>query len=896
MQTRVRLLLLALCAIVGSTSVAAGTLTDVEVAKLHPFFREVLAENAGLQGGVLPKTAPAVYDAIVYTTSPGDVRAEGVHVNSHVENFVTVQVTAEQIERLARLGSVSFIDPGSVNYPHNDLSIPEIGASLLHAGFINGTPYTGQGAIVMVFDSGIDWKHRDFRDPNDSTKTRILAIWDQTLTAGAGESAPAGFSYGVEYTKAHIENEIDGTPAGFIRSRDVNGHGTHVAGTAAGNGRTYGGLYKGVAPGADIIVVKGGDFSFSESRMIDGLTYANTKATMAGKPISVNYSIGGQVGPHDGTRAYEQAMTSFASVAGRVVVVSAGNDGNLNMHIAADINNGATHNVIFTVPSYTPTSGTENDEFFMDIWFDGNPNVSATLTSPNGVAFTRQAGETGDGPNATDGTITLWNSTSSLNSHRNIQCWVHDKTTSTPAVGTWTLALTNNSGGTVSFNGWLTDRAVGSASVSVAGGNNEMTVGMPGTSQGAITVGSWVTKWGWPSYTGSNRVYSGTDRTGNTSSFTSIGPTRDMRMKPDLAAPGQGISSVLSAEADTLGEFNWIQPGQKHWLTQGTSMAAPHVTGAAALLLGSSPTLTAAQIKTLMGNTADADAFTGSVPNYSWGYGKLDILEAVARRANPSAIVNRTIIINDIVSSNGTLRLTGNAKMAVRFTPSVSGVLTGMQVNATTLNNRPIIGPGPLICEVYTNSGGVPGTKIGNTVLHPLQLMNAGILNYVSMVGANVSVTGGTDFFLMLTQTNPSDTLIVRTDQATGATRSLYHDGSSWGVVSANLRIRAIVTTATGINAVEPEPGVPLAFEVKQNYPNPFNPSTTIGFSIPERMRVSLRVFNLLGQEVATLVNDEYAQGSYTVQWQPLNLASGTYLYRVQAGGYSETKKLVYLK
>ena len=82
----------------------------------------------------------------------------------------------------------------------------------------------------------------------------------------------------MEYTQAQINNEIDGTPAGFVRESDIHGHGTHVAGIAAGNGGTLGGKFTGMAPGADIVVVKGGNASFSETRMIDGLTYAHNIA------------------------------------------------------------------------------------------------------------------------------------------------------------------------------------------------------------------------------------------------------------------------------------------------------------------------------------------------------------------------------------------------------------------------------------------------------------------------------------------------------------------------------------------------------------------------------------------------------------------------------------------
>jgi hypothetical protein len=89
---------------------------------------------------------------------------------------------------------------------------------------------------------------------------------------------------------------------------------------------------------------------------------------------------------------------------------------------------------------------------------------------------------------------------------------------------------------------------------------------------------------------------------------------------------------------------------------------------------------------------------------------------------------------------------------------------------------------------------------------------------------------------------------------------------------------------------------LPSAQKLYQNYPNPFNPSTTIGFSIPSQCRATLKIFNLLGQEGETLIDDVYAPGRYNVQWHPAGLAAGIYLYRLQAGSYIESRKLLYLR
>jgi photosystem II stability/assembly factor-like uncharacterized protein len=95
---------------------------------------------------------------------------------------------------------------------------------------------------------------------------------------------------------------------------------------------------------------------------------------------------------------------------------------------------------------------------------------------------------------------------------------------------------------------------------------------------------------------------------------------------------------------------------------------------------------------------------------------------------------------------------------------------------------------------------------------------------------------------------------------------------------------------------VEREISAPLTFTLKQNYPNPFNPSTNISFSIPYKSFVSLKIFDLLGREVATIFSEEISAGYYTRKWNAANISSGIYFYRLQAGSFTETKKLILLR
>ncbi len=104
---------------------------------------------------------------------------------------------------------------------------------------------------------------------------------------------------------------------------------------------------------------------------------------------------------------------------------------------------------------------------------------------------------------------------------------------------------------------------------------------------------------------------------------------------------------------------------------------------------------------------------------------------------------------------------------------------------------------------------------------------------------------------------------------------------------------KAIYDTASGVNDFDCNK---FTFELDQNYPNPFNPATTISFTIPEREIVSLSVFNILGEEVSTLINEERSAGSYSVHFAADKLSSGIYFYRLQAGNNFSIKKMTLLK
>jgi subtilisin family serine protease len=841
----------------------------------------------------------------------------GIHINSVLPDFVTAQLTPSDLTRLAALESVRYLDPGRVHKPLLDVSVPETGAALVHSGFINNTPYKGAGAIVLIFDTGIDWKHFDFRKSGDTTKSRILFIWDQTLTPIASESSPSGLGYGVEYTQAQIENEFNGSARGIVREQDTHGHGTHVASTAAGNGQAFNNKYIGMAPEADIIVVKGGNESFSDTHEIDGLTYAQNKASALGKPIVVNMSLGGQVGSHDGTNADEVAVDNFVKNSGRVVCIAAGNDGAHLIHINGNVSIGSPDSFSVSIPAYTATTGgTDKNNFIVDLWLPNTQAVSITAKSPTGISYTCSAGDAITGINQADGTIDLWNGSGNqtTNGHRNLQVYVHDATSSIPKSGTWTITIATT-GSSVAFDGWL-DGDLGGLKASFPSGNSNKTVAMPGTAAGAITAASYVTKWSWTDYRGESLWYGSPDRTGNISTFSSVGPTADGRQKPDIAAPGQGIVAALSSFEDTTGLVADIVTSNKYQLMQGTSMATPHVTGATALLLGAKSSLTADQIKSYFSSTARTDAFTSTVWNTSWGNGKLDIYKAMATAVSSGTI--RTILSYYSGTQVGyTVVPTTNPKVAMRFTPTINGKLMSVTVNINGGADA-IKGTGNLKVTATQSITGstafIPGAQIGNSVFVPLSSLNPGVANVIDFSSAGVSVTSDIDFQIVLEDNNSGDALqlfldnnidtsINRTSSyRTGANGILgwynRHDpnyASSYTPTYYNLFMTAeIAVPVTDVRQISN--AVPTAYSLKQNYPNPFNPTTNIEYSIPVTGAVKLQIFDILGRSIATLVNTTQKAGVYHATWDGKAAASGVYFYKLESGGFSKTERMLLLK
>ncbi|OGR61060.1 MAG: hypothetical protein A2X36_07325 [Elusimicrobia bacterium GWA2_69_24] len=450
------------------------------------------------------------------------------------------------------------------------------------------TDMFGQGVVVGVVDTGIDFRHPDFLDAN--SYSRILDLWDQTTGAS---NPPQNYSYGTKWTKAQIDTQLDvaGCRTNIINcttvtERDTSGHGTHVAGSAAGDSATY----MGIAPQADLIIVKAERASgFYEDDVLNAVGWVFQQAAAAGKAAVVNLSLGWSSGPHDGTSILSTGLAALTG-AGKIIVAAAGNSANQAIHDSGS----GTHSQVLTAQD---TGVSAWGEF----WYDTDTNYTARVClGANCSTYIARGGSE----------ITTLGGVNVETGHDNTspRCfWFYfpDGVTSGNTI------TVNFQGGSTRVDGW-TD-----TTLSFNSPDETRHISQPGDSTGVITVGAYSNKNSWP--TGS---YSVPITEGYVYTYGSRGPTRDGRTKPDIAAPGWGIASSMS-QSDSGAPAYQILPGSTHRINQGTSMASPMVTGAVALRLQQNAALTPATALTDLQNTARTDAATGGVPNNDFGWGKV---------------------------------------------------------------------------------------------------------------------------------------------------------------------------------------------------------------------------------------------------------------------------------
>lgn len=543
----------------------------------------------------------------------GDIRIAqnaGMRVTSIVGDIAAGFVRQSSLGNLEELSMLETIESSRPMHTELNVSRAEINA---HVPFASGVSASGNGVIVAIIDSGIDFEHPAFwtMQPDGTRKTRILAIWDQHLTPVAGETSPIPYGHGVEYSQAQINNALNGL--GTIRhiDHDASGHGTHVAGIAAGSasGAAAGmvsGHYTGIAPDADILVVanRSGKNIGTSANTLDAVNYLLAFASRVGKCIVINQSQGDNLGAHDGTSLLEQGIDKALGAPGQCMVKSAGNAGDQAIHAQGTVSAPIAQSVEFVVPSFDVT-----DDVF-DLWYDGAATFSVELMSPSGARSSVVSPGSSVSMAMVNGNQVFIDSALALPANGDNQIFIQLQPGTLGHIesGKWTIVLAplphSVSG---RFDVWIGRDSVMPSfvapHVTIDG-----TITVPGTAKEVITVGAYVTS---ASATGVASA-----AVGALSVFSSRGPSRDGRSLPTLCAPGE---YVTSAKARAPGVFHAMR---------GTSMAAPHVTGAIARLFERCAMCTQRDIVAALQASAKTDASTGTPPTSEWGSGKLNARDA----------------------------------------------------------------------------------------------------------------------------------------------------------------------------------------------------------------------------------------------------------------------------
>ena len=533
---------------------------------------------------------------IKYSGTLGQVREIAESVVELSNEFAIVTVREDRLEALAGIEAVEYIEK-----PKRLFFQVENGrrVSCMTSVQIRPPKLYGAGVLVAIIDSGIDYANLDFRNADGTT--RIYALWDQTIPG----NPPEGYVQGTEYTQEKInealqqENRTERMK--IVPSEDRSGHGTAVAGIAAGNGRgSKGARYQGVASESGILVVKLGtprEEGFPRTtELMQAIDYVVKKAQRAGRPVAINISFGNTYGSHTGTSLLERFIADIANLWKSVICIGMGNEGASAGHTAGILKENTEERIPLAVQM-------KETAINVQIWKRYHDIVDISLISPAGVQIGPIPEVIGTQRFVVGDTEILLYYGEPSPFHVSQEIFIEflpKDSYITP--GIWQFVLTPRKIVTGEYDLWLPSESVLNRGTAFRYPTERGTLTIPSTSQRVISVGAY------DSLTFAYADFSG--RGG-----------LEGESKPDLVAPGVDITAPT--------------PSGIYQTFTGTSFATPFVSGAAALMMewgivrGNDPYLYGEKVKAYLRRGARPLPGFTEYPNPQVGYGALCLRDSL---------------------------------------------------------------------------------------------------------------------------------------------------------------------------------------------------------------------------------------------------------------------------
>jgi len=480
---------------------------------------------------------------VKYHGSLDELRELGIEVEYLIAGYAILTVPQQLVESVAAFPQIEYVEKPK-RYYYSQVGIGESDCFPLVT--MRDPFLTGAGVLIAILDSGIAYERAEFQTAEGISRIRFL--WDQTI--------------GREFDQDQITQALGATTAEerfeLVPSIDVSGHGTAVAGIAAGYSEASG--YTGVATEAELLIVKlgvAGELGFPRTtEIMRGVTYALGKAAQLQMPLVINLSFGNTYGAHNGTSLLEHFLNEAAGIGRTVICVGSGNEGSGAGHFAGNI--GETRNVDLAIARYETSLSVQLWKNFSDsyrVYLRSPGGERAELTAPTGGGkYTLLLEQT---------EILVYQGTPTpYSAAQEIYMEFLPANGGYIDTGVWTFELEPIRVVTGWFYFYLPSLASRNSGTVFRNPTPQVTLTIPSSATNVITVGAYDPTYG---------VYADFSGRGYVDTGRNTGTVFGGNVKPDLVAMGVGVRAI-----DVFGGYTMVT---------GTSFATPIVSGAAALLM-----------------------------------------------------------------------------------------------------------------------------------------------------------------------------------------------------------------------------------------------------------------------------------------------------------------------